>query len=122
MDMRKNSHSSFVLKIRYELALAMEKCKSLHIRSVPEPDPLKVPLESEGLGNIFIKPGNLGAVRTFATFDRSMIVRCCLKHCVVVVCLIIKGWPRRFIKTEFPDIIHEGVMVDVLELPVYLYI
>ena len=112
---------SFVLKVRYELVLAMEKCKSLHIRSVPVPDPLKVPSESDGLGNIFVEPENHGAVRTFAAFDRSMKVQSCLKHCVVVVCLIIKVWSRAFIKTEFPDIFHEGIRVDVLELPVYLY-
>ena len=85
------------------------------------PDSLKAPSESNGLSNIFIEPGNLGVVRAFATFDGSMMVQCCLKHCVVVVCLIIEGWSRGFIKTEFPDIFHEGIRVDVLELPVYLY-
>ena len=99
----------------------IEKCKSLNIRSVPVPGPLKAPSESDGLTNLFVEPGNIGVVRTFAAFYGGMMVQSCLEHCVVVVCLIIKGWSRRFIKKDFLDISHEGTRDDVLELPVYLY-
>ena len=112
---------SFVQKVRYELALTMQKCKSLHIQSVPVPDSLKALLESDGLSNFLVKPGNPGVVRTFTTFDGSMIIQCCLKHCVVVVCFVIKGWTRRFTETEFPNILHECIGVDILELPVDFY-
>ena len=102
MDVRKNSHSALFKKLDMSQHWQWKSVKSLHIRSVPVPDPLKVPSESDGLSNIFVKLGKLGAVRTFLAFDRSMMVQSCLKHCVVVVCLIITDGPGGILRQNSP--------------------
>ena len=99
----------------------MEKSKGFPIQLVPIPYTFKVPLVSNGLSNFLVKPGNAGSVGTFTPFNGSMNVQYCLKHHVVVVHLVLKGFASRVTNIEFSYVLDANLWIDTFELLVDFY-
>ena len=73
---------------------------------------------SNGLSNFFIKPGNARSIGTLMPLNGCMNIQYRLKHCVVVVHLVLKGCTNWFMNTEFPYAPNENLWVDTFGMVV----